>query len=60
MKLPPKVLAFFRAAGAKGGKVGGKMSLVTMTPAERSARARKASKAAAVTRTAKARKKAQR
>ena len=33
--------------GRKGGKIGGKRSLVTMTPEERSARAKKASMAAA-------------
>jgi|HubBroStandDraft_6_1064221.scaffolds.fasta_scaffold392249_2 hypothetical protein len=39
--------------GRKGGKIGGKRSLVTMTPEERSARAKKASMAAAKKRTAK-------
>jgi len=39
--------------GKKGGKVGGKRSLETMTPEERSARAKKASMAAAKQRTAK-------
>ena len=38
--------------GRKGGKIGGKRSLETMTPAERSARAKKASLAAAKKRTA--------
>jgi hypothetical protein len=33
--------------GRKGGKIGGKRSLETMTPEERSARAKKASLAAA-------------
>lgn len=41
-KLPPDVLEFFRKQGAKGGKIGGKRSLETMTPEERSERARKA------------------
>ncbi len=41
-KLPPDVLEFFRKQGAKGGKIGGKRSLETMTPAERTARAKKA------------------
>jgi hypothetical protein len=41
-KLPPEVLEFFRKQGAKGGKIGGKRSLETMTPKERSERARKA------------------
>jgi hypothetical protein len=38
--------------GKKGGKIGGKRSLETMTPEERSARAKKASLAAAKKRTA--------
>jgi len=38
--------------GRKGGKIGGKRSLETMTPEERSARAKKASEAAATKRTA--------
>jgi hypothetical protein len=38
--------------GKKGGKIGGKRSLETMTPEERSARAKKASEAAALKRTA--------
>jgi hypothetical protein len=41
-----------REIGRKGGKVGGKRSLETMTPEERSARAKKASEAAARKRTA--------
>jgi hypothetical protein len=42
-----------REIGSKGGKLGGKRSLETMTPEERSARAKKASNAAAKARTAK-------
>jgi hypothetical protein len=42
-----------REIGAKGGKIGGKRSLETMTPEERSARAKKAAMAAAKKRTAK-------
>jgi hypothetical protein len=38
--------------GSKGGKIGGKRSLETMTPEERSTRAKKASEAAAKKRTA--------
>jgi len=38
--------------GSKGGKIGGKRSLETMTAEERSARAKKASEAAARKRTA--------
>ena len=41
-----------REIGRKGGKIGGKRSLETMTPEERSARAKKASLAAAKVRTA--------
>jgi hypothetical protein len=41
-----------REIGRKGGKIGGKRSLETMTAAERSARAKKASDAAARKRTA--------
>jgi hypothetical protein len=53
-KLPPEVLEFFRKQGAKGGKIGGKIggkrSLETMTPEERTARAKKASAAAVAAR----------
>jgi hypothetical protein len=42
-----------REIGRKGGKKGGKRSLETMTPEERSARAKKASMAAARNRTKK-------
>jgi hypothetical protein len=56
-KLPPEVLEYFRKEGAKGGKIGGKIggkrSLETMTPEERTARAKKASAAAAAARVAK-------
>jgi len=41
-----------REMGRTGGKIGGKRSLETMTPEERSARAKKASRAAARKRTA--------
>jgi hypothetical protein len=41
-----------REIGSKGGKIGGKRSLETMTAEERSARAKKASTAAAQKRTA--------
>jgi hypothetical protein len=40
-----------KAMGRKGGKIGGKRSLETMTPEARSARAKKASEAAAKKRT---------
>ena len=52
-RLPPEVLEYFRKQGAKGGKIGGKRSLETMTPEERTARAKKASTAAAAARKAK-------
>jgi Flp pilus assembly protein TadD len=42
-----------REMGRKGGKIGGKRSLVTMTPEERSARAKIASTVAAKKRTEK-------
>jgi hypothetical protein len=40
--LSEEALAYFREQGAKGGKIGGRRSLETMTAAERSARAKKA------------------
>jgi hypothetical protein len=40
--------------GRKGGKIGGKRSLKTMTPAERTARAKKAAAASSKVRKAKA------
>ncbi len=54
-RLPPEVLEYFRKQGAKGGKIGGKRSLETMTPEERAARAKKASDAAVAARKAKRR-----
>jgi hypothetical protein len=47
-KLPSDVLKFFKEQGARGGRIGGKRSLETMTPAQRVARAKKASPAAVV------------
>jgi len=47
--LPNHVMEYFREQGAKGGKKGAG----SMTPAQRKARAVKASKAAAVARTKK-------
>jgi hypothetical protein len=55
-KLPDEVLEFFRSEGAKGGKIGGKRSLDTMTPEERRARALKASQKATEARKKKAQK----
>lgn len=52
-RLPEDVLDYFRAQGARGGKIGGKRLAASMTPAERTARARKAGKASAVARTKK-------
>jgi hypothetical protein len=49
--LPDDVLEFFRRNGARGGKIGGKRSLETMTPEQRTERAKKASAKAAEVRT---------
>lgn len=43
-------LDYFRQQGAKGGKIGGKRAAALLSPAERTARAIKASKAAALAR----------
>jgi hypothetical protein len=51
-KMPPEVLEYLRAIGKKTGKLGGKTAAKNMTPEERSARAKKASEAAARKRTA--------
>jgi hypothetical protein len=51
-RMPAEVLEYLRSMGKKYGSQGGKRSLETMTPEERSARARKASMAAAKKRTA--------
>ncbi len=51
-RMPPEVLEYLRSMGKKYGSQGGKRSLETMTPAQRSARAKKASLAAARKRTA--------
>ena len=53
-KMPPDILEFFRKTGRKGGKIGGKRSLETMTPEERTARAKKAAAASAKVRAKKA------
>ena len=55
-RLPSYALEFFRAQGAKGGRIGGKRSLQTMTADELIARATKASKAAAKARKPRAKK----
>jgi hypothetical protein len=49
-KLPEDILAFFRRAGSRGGKLGGPRALETMTPEARVARAKKASAAAVAAR----------
>jgi uncharacterized protein YdaU (DUF1376 family) len=53
-KLPKDVLEFFKKTGAAGGKIGGKRSLETMTPEERTARAKAAAAASAKVRAKKA------
>jgi hypothetical protein len=53
-RLPPEVLEYFRRMGAKGGKIGGKRSLETMSARERSERARKAVRAREAKRKSKA------
>jgi hypothetical protein len=52
VRLPPDVLAFFKEQGAKGGRIGGRRALETMTSAQRVARAKRASAAAARKRSA--------
>jgi hypothetical protein len=51
-KMPPEVLEYLTSIGRKYGKLGGKRAAKNMTAAERSARAKKASMAAAKKRTA--------
>jgi len=53
-RLHREVVEFLRKQGRKGGLIGGKRSLETMTRAERTARAKKASAAAVAARKAKA------
>ena len=47
------ISAVMREMGRKGGKIGGKGSLKTMTPAQRTARAKKAAAASAKVRASK-------
>ena len=54
VRLSDDALAYFRQQGAKGGKIGGARAAANMTAAQRKARATKASRAAALARTAKA------
>lgn len=51
-QMPPEVLEYLRRMGKKYGKLGGKIAARNLTPEERSARAKKASDAAARKRTA--------
>jgi hypothetical protein len=51
--IPEDVLDYFRQQGARGGKIGGKRSLETMTPEERADRASLAGLASAAARAAK-------
>ena len=46
-RLPQEMADFFRETGRKGGKIGGKRSLQTMTPEQRRERAKKAAAASA-------------
>jgi len=55
-KLPANVLAYFREQGAKGGRIGGRRSMETMTREQRVTRAKKASAAAVAARKRKAKK----
>ncbi len=52
VKIPPEVRAVMAEIGRKYGSLGGKASAQRLTPEERSARAKKASQAAAKKRTA--------
>ena len=52
-----EALEFFKDAGRRGGKIGGKRSLETMTPEERTERAKKAAAKSAEVRKKKAAKK---
>lgn len=53
-RLDPAVRAYFRAMGKKGGHIGGKRALETMTPEARRARASKAGQVSAAVKRAKA------
>ena len=57
--MPKDILEFFKETGRQGGKIGGKRSLQTMTPEERTARAKKAAAKSAEVRSKKASKKRQ-
>jgi hypothetical protein len=51
-RMPPEVLEYLKGLGQRYGSQGGKKAAKNMTPEERSARAKKASDAAARKRTA--------
>ena len=51
-RMPPEVLEYLKSMGKAFGGEGGKTAAKNMTPEERSARAKKASQAAAKKRTA--------
>ena len=51
-RMPPEVLEYLRAVGKAYGKLGGQKAARNMTPEERTARATRASMAAAKKRTA--------
>jgi hypothetical protein len=55
-KPPNAALEYFREVGRKGGALGGKAAAASMTPAERTARAKKAAAASAKVRAKKAKK----
>lgn len=54
-RLPMEAMEFFKEAGRKGGKIGGKLAARRMTKAQRIARARKAGIASGKARGEKAR-----
>ncbi len=49
-RLSADALEYFRTQGARGGRIGGKLAWAKLTPAQRTARATKASQAAAAAR----------
>jgi hypothetical protein len=57
-KLPKAVLDYFRKVGREGGALGGKAAAASMTPEERTARAKKAAAKSAEVRSKKAKRKA--
>jgi hypothetical protein len=53
IELPKDLMHFLRTAGAKGWKIGGKRAVESMTPEQRTARAKKAAAKFAEVRSAK-------